>query len=192
MSRSLFRVEVLPFLLQFAALLALTIVGDFLLHRFGWVSIGRYMGIPGTVLLVLSLLYSLRKRKIITAGKPSIFLRIHEFFTLLGAWMILIHAGIHFNAVLPWLATMAMIINVISGFVGRYLLRRSQRHLMARQENHRSQGLSGEAVKAKLFWDAVTFDLMTQWRTVHFPISFAFAILAAGHIVSIFLFWKWP
>lgn len=192
MNSSLFRMEILPFLLQFATLLALTIVGDSFLHLFGLVSIGRYIGIPGTLLIVLSLMYSLRKRKVITAGSPRMFLRTHEFFTWLGALMVLIHAGVHFNAVLPWLATIAMIINVISGFVGRYLLRRSQRYLIARQENHRLQGLSKGEVETELFWDAVTFDLMAKWRAIHFPISFAFAILAVGHIVSIFLFWKWP
>ena len=36
--------------------------------------------------------------------------------------MVLIHAGIHFNAILPWLATVAMGVNVISGMVGKLLL----------------------------------------------------------------------
>ena len=42
---------------------------------------------------------------------------------------VLIHAGIHFNAILPWLATVAMGVNVISGMVGKLLLDRSRRHV---------------------------------------------------------------
>jgi len=191
MNKSLFRVEILPFFLQFSTLLAMTLLGDFLLHKFNMVAIGRYIGIPGTALIVLSLMYSLRKRKVISLGKPRTFLRLHEFFTWLGALMVLIHAGVHFNTVIAWLATIAMVINVISGMVGRYLLGRSQRHMMTLQKKHSSHGLSHEAISTELFWDAVTFDLMTKWRTVHFPISFAFAVLALGHIFSILLFWEW-
>jgi hypothetical protein len=32
---------------------------------------------------------------------------------------------------------------------------------------------------------------MTQWRKVHIPIFIVFAVLALGHIFSIFLFWGW-
>jgi len=32
---------------------------------------------------------------------------------------------------------------------------------------------------------------MAQWRKVHIPIFIVFAVLALGHIFSIFLFWGW-
>ena len=34
-------------------------------------------------------------------------------------------------------------------------------------------------------------DAMAKWRKVHIPIFIVFAVLAIGHIVSIFLFWGW-
>jgi hypothetical protein len=46
-------------------------------------------------------------------------------------------------------------------------------------------------VEQALFWDSVTFNAMTQWRKIHIPIFIAFAVLALGHIISIFLFWGW-
>ncbi|MBF0190978.1 MAG: hypothetical protein HQL99_07465 [Magnetococcales bacterium] len=192
MNRSLFRVEILPFLLWFLALVMATMVGDYLFHFFGLVWVGRYLGIPGTVLIVLSLVYSLRKRRIIRTGNPARLLKLHEFLTWLGTLMVLIHAGVHFNAVLPWLATLAMMVNVISGLVGRYLLGRSRRHLAHEQERYRLQGLSKDAIATEMFWNAVTYEWMSRWRAVHFPISYAFAVLAMGHIVSILIFWKWP
>ncbi|MEO5334958.1 MAG: hypothetical protein H7839_23335 [Magnetococcus sp. YQC-5] len=191
MSNSIFYVEVLPFLTRFAILMGATILGDFVLHHFSLVWVGRYMGIPGTILIILSLLYSLRKRKIIHSGKPQILLKIHEFFTWLGALMIFIHSGVHFNTILPWLATMAMVVNVVSGLVGQFLLDRSRRHLASLRKQYQLDGMAKNEVEKELFWDAVTYDLMVKWRTVHFPISYAFAILASGHIVSIFLFWEW-
>ncbi len=191
MNKSLFNHEVLPFLLLFSALVILTLVGDYILHLFDLVWIGRYLGIPGTILILLSLIYSLRKRKMIDTGSPRSLLRMHEIFTWLGALMVLVHAGVHFNAVLPWLALGAMIINVISGMVGRYLLTRSRRHLQERQERFNMHGLSKTETEKELFWDSVAFDLMAKWRVVHIPISLAFAVLALGHIVSIFMFWGW-
>lgn len=191
MEKSLLRHEVVPFLKLFTLLIAATTAGDFVLHLFDLVWVGRYLGIPGTILILLSFPYSLRKRKVITFGSPGFLLRMHEVFAWLGALMILVHAGIHFTAILPWLALVAMLVNVISGMVGRYLLNRSRRHLATMQEEYRRRGISETEAEKALFWDAVTFDLMAKWRVVHIPISIAFATLAVGHIVSIFLFWGW-
>lgn len=191
MDRSLIRSQVLPFVALFAALLLFTLASDYLLHRLDLVWIGRYLGIPGTILIIVSLFYSLRKHKIIGAGNPAGLLRLHETLTWLGALMVTIHAGIHFTAILPWLALVAMIVNVISGLVGRFLLNRSRHQLAAMREQYRSRGASKIEAETELFWDAVTFDLMAKWRAVHFPISYAFAVLALAHIVSIFLFWQW-
>ena len=105
--------------------------------------------------------------------------------------MVLIHAGIHFNAILPWLATFAMGVNVVSGLVGKILLDRSRSHLKGQREHYNLLGLSRPEVEQTVFWNAVALDAMTQWRKVHIPIFIAFSVLAIGHIVSVFLFWGW-
>lgn len=191
MARSLFRVEVLPFLLMFALLLAFAILGDRLLHLFNLVWVGRYLGIPGVLIILLSFGYSLRKRKLIGIGNPSMLLRMHEFMTWLGSVMVLIHAGVHFNAILPWLAIAGMMINVISGLTGKFLLERSRRHLAEARKRFQLRGLSRSEIDQAMFWDSVTYDLMTKWRLVHVPITLAFAALSIGHIVSVLLFWGW-
>ena len=129
MTTSLWRQHILPFTLLLGLLAAATLAGDYLLHRLNLVWVGRYLGIPGTLLIIGSLIYSLRKRKYITAGNPKTLLTLHEFGTWLGSLMVLLHAGMHFNAILPWLATVAMGVNVISGMVGKLLLARSRRHV---------------------------------------------------------------
>lgn len=191
MDKSLFRVKVVPFLGYFIVLIAMTILGDLVLHLFDLVWIGRYLGIPGTLLILLSLLYSLRKRKVIQSGNPRFLLSLHEVLAWLGVLMILVHAGIHFNTILPWLALLSMMVNVVSGMVGHHLLDRSRRHLMAMREKYTLHGVSKVEAEKELFWDSVTFETMQKWRAVHFPISFAFAVLAVGHIVSVFVFWGW-
>lgn len=188
---SLWRHHIIPFTLLVILLGIATVAGDYLLHRLDLVWVGRYLGIPGTLLIIGSLFYSLRKRKIITSGNVKTWLSMHEIGTWLGSLMVLIHAGIHFNAILPWLATIAMGINVISGMVGKMLLKRSREHVQAQREHYQLRGLSKVEVEQALFWESVTYDAMGKWRKVHIPIFIAFAVLALGHIISIFLFWGW-
>jgi hypothetical protein len=191
MTSSLWRQYILPFTVLLGLLAAGTLAGDYLLHRLNLVWIGRYLGIPGTLLIIGSLVYSLRKRKFITAGNPKTLLTLHEIGTWLGSLMVLLHAGVHFNAILPWLATIAMGVNVISGMVGKLLLARSRSHVQAQREQYQLGGLSHPEVERAVFWNAVTLDAMAKWRKVHIPIFIVFAVLALGHIVSIFLFWGW-
>lgn len=191
MNRSLLRKEIIPFIKILALLIAATIFFDALLHKFELVWIGRYLGIPGTILILLSFFYSMRKRKVIRFGNPRSLLTFHETFTLLGTLMILVHAGIHVYAILPWLALLAMLINVISGLTGKYLLDRSQRFLSEKRDSYLEQGVTEKEVEKRLFWDATTFDLMKKWRTVHLPITLAFAVLSLTHILSILIFWQW-
>lgn len=188
---SLWRNHILPFTLLVILLGAATVIGDYLLHRLDLVWVGRYLGIPGTLLIIGSLTYTLRKRKVITSGNVKSWLNMHEIGTWLGSWMVLLHAGIHFNAILPWLATVAMGVNVISGMVGKMLLGRSREHVKAQREHYQLRGLSKDEVEQAVFWESVTFDAMAKWRKVHIPIFIAFAVLALGHIISIFLFWGW-
>lgn len=191
MTTSLWRQHILPFTFLLGMLAIAALAGDFFLHRLNLVWVGRYLGIPGTLLIIGSLVYSLRKRKLITSGNPRSLLTFHEFTAWLGSLMVLIHSGIHFNAILPWLATIAMGVNVISGMVGKLLLDRSRRHVQGERESYQLRGLSRPEVEQAVFWDAVSLDAMTQWRKVHIPIFIAFAVLAIGHIVSVFMFWGW-
>lgn len=191
MKSSLIIKEVLPFLAMFGLLILATIITDAQLHQFDLVWIGRWLGIPGTILILLSFFYSLRKRKIVRFGDPKALLSLHEVLTWIGSLMILVHAGIHIYTILPWMALIAMLINVISGMTGTYLLGRSRRLLAEKKEIYSLQGMSEKEIKKNLFWDATTCDLMRRWRTVHLPITWAFAVLGITHILSVLLFWRW-
>jgi hypothetical protein len=183
--------EVLPFYLSLLALVAATLLCDAALHLLNAVWVGRWLGIPGTLMILGSLAYSLRKRKLIRSGQPVKLLRLHETMAWAGSLLVLVHAGIHFNSILAWLATVAMIITVASGLRGKFLLDRSRRRLDATRQRMRAQGLTTEQQSERTYWDSLTFDVVKQWRSVHFPITLAFAVLALAHIVAEFLFWSW-
>lgn len=191
MSAVLLRREVMPFLLSLLALAAAALLLDAALHLSGLVWIGRYLGIPGTLLIIASFGYSLRKRKLIKRGQPATLLRWHERLAWAGSLLVLVHAGIHFNAILGWLAVWAMLINIGSGLTGKFLLARSRRRLEATRTQLRTQGLTAAQLETSLYWDSLTFDVVAAWRRVHIPITLAFGVLALAHIVSIFLFWGW-
>lgn len=190
-ARSLWLKHILPFSVLLGMLALATLAGDYLLHRLDLVWVGRYLGIPGTLLIIGSLAYSLRKRKYITSGNPKTLLTLHEAGTWLGSLMVLLHAGIHFNAILPWLATIAMGVNVISGMVGKLLLGRAREHVMGQREHYELRGMSKPDIERALFWDAVTLKAMSQWRRIHIPIFVVFSVLALAHIISILLLWEW-
>jgi hypothetical protein len=187
----LFSREVLPFYLALGALAAATLLCDAGLHLLDAVWVGRWLGIPGTLMIVGSLGYSLRKRKMIRHGRPVTLLRLHEYMAWAGSLLLLVHAGIHFNAILGWLAIGAMLVNVGSGLTGKFLLDRSRRRLEDARQKMRQQGLSPEQLADRTYWDSLTFDAVKQWRSVHFPITLAFAVLALAHIAAALLFWGW-
>ena len=191
MQARLFSREVLPFYSALLALAAAALLCDAALHLLDAVWIGRWLGIPGTLLILGSLGYSLRKRKLIRSGQPVALLRLHESMAWAGSLLVLVHAGIHFNAILGWLAAVAMLITVASGLTGKFLLARSRRRLDEARQRMQQEGLTAEQLADRTYWDTLTFDAVKQWRAVHFPITLAFAVLSLAHIGAVCLFWSW-
>lgn len=163
---------------------------DYFLHRLQLVYIGRYFGLIGTILITLSFIYSLRKRRVIESGSPKNLLVLHEYLAWSGAVILLVHAGIHFNAILPWLAIFMLLINVASGLVGKFLLKRANESLKERRFELIKSGLSNTEIDKKLFWDSITVEAIKNWRVIHIPISLLFIILALLHIITIVIFIK--
>lgn len=180
----------LPFIQWYALMICIAIGIDFLLHKFDLVFIGRYLGIGGTIVILLSFIYSLRKRKIIQSGSPKQLLMLHEYLAWAGSIMLLVHAGIHFNAWLPWLAIVMLLITVGSGLVGKFLLKKANESLKERRVALINTGSSKEEADKQLFFDSITVDLMKKWRIVHLPITLLLGVLALLHIITIIMFSK--
>jgi hypothetical protein len=183
--------EIMPFYFRLVVLAVVTLLIDLVLHLTDLVWIGRYLGIPGVILILLSFGHSLRKRGMIRSDNPVRLLRLHEWLAWIGSTLVLVHAGIHFNAVLAWLAVVAMAVNITSGLTGKYLVQRSQRWMNQTKAGLREQGLTDSEIEHRLFWDSLAAGLVRKWRTIHLPIALAFAVLATAHILSTFLFWGW-
>ena len=183
--------EVIPFFASLAALAIAALFADAVLHLLNLVWIGRYLGIVGVLLIFASLRYSLRKRKIISTGDLPTLLLWHEYLAWAGSLLILVHAGIHFNSILAWLAVWAMLINVASGLTGKFLLARAGKRMNESRQAMLRQGMTEDVLEEQIHVDTMTFDVVKQWRAVHLPITLAFGVLSLAHIVAVFLFWGW-
>lgn len=184
--------RVVPSVVWYALLVAAALAADFVLHRLGLFWVGRYLGIAGSILILLGFIYSLRKRNIIRFGSPKALLDAHESLSWAGALMILVHAGVHFNALLPWIALAMMLVVVASGFTGRLLLKEARESLRQKRESlQQAAGAEQRELERKIFLDSLTVDLMQRWRAFHFPVTTVFMVLAAVHILSILMFWQW-
>jgi hypothetical protein len=187
--RRFLAVSLLPYLLVFLALPAVTLLVDLLLHRAGLLWVGRWLGPLGTALLLSSFLYSLRRRTRIRHGSVAGFLRFHEVMGWLGALVLLVHGGIHLNAVIPWLAELELLVVVASGLTGKVLLGKARAGLARRRDQLLSEGLSPEEVEARLLGMALVTHSMAQWRSVHMPLTMVFAALVVVHVFITLLFW---
>jgi len=179
---------VLLFLL-WAALVVAALALDGLLHALALVWVGLWLGPIGTALIVASFVYSYRKRGWIEAGAPRAFLRAHEALAWTGALLVLVHAGVHFHALLPWLAIVAMLVAVASGLVGEFLLATARERLGERGRDLLASGLGEAEIEKRLQSDSLVVRGMETWRRVHLPIAVNFGALALLHIATALVFW---
>jgi hypothetical protein len=179
----------------YAGLFALLVAGA-VLARGALVALGlgawdRFLGIAGSVLILASFLYSLRKRKILTRGRPPAYLRLHEFLAWSGALLVLVHGGARFATALPWLAQAAMLVVVASGLTGKYLLQQTRQGLAEERKALAAKGLGPQEIESRVLWQALLVGTMTRWRSVHIPLTLLFGVATLAHAVTALLFWRW-
>jgi len=183
--------KILPFVLLYISLIIIAVSLHLFLHSSGYKWLLRYLGIAGTLLIVFSFVYSLRKKKVIKFGKTKLLLQIHEVMAWAGALLILIHAGFEFDAVIPRVAVFAMLVVVASGITGKYLLKQTKENLKERRAELIAKNFKPDEIEKELFALSLIAYKMQMWRTVHIPLTLIFAAFALLHIITILLFWQW-
>ena len=103
----------------------------FLVHRsprFPGSGVGAVFGIAGAALMLAPLAYPIVKRvpflhaRIIPHASMRSLLAVHVYTGIVGPVLALIHTGHKFDSVLGITLTAVMLLVVVSGFAGRYLL----------------------------------------------------------------------
>lgn len=99
--------------------------------------LGYALGIIGTLLILILLLYPLRKRFRILKflGEVRNWFRVHMILGVVGPLAILYHANFSFGSVNSTLAMIAMLLVAGSGLVGRFLYQKIHHGLFGRRAN---------------------------------------------------------
>lgn len=182
---------ILAYVGLFLLLVTAAILARNLLVAVGLGAWDRFLGIAGSALILLSFPYSLRKRKILTWGRPPAYLLAHELCAWAGALLVLVHGGTRFHALLPWVANLSLLVVVGSGLTGKYLLQQARRSLAERRKSLAASGLAAPEVESRVLLEALLVEKMLHWRTVHIPLTLLFAVTALAHIVAALFLWRW-
>jgi hypothetical protein len=113
--------------LLFAALVAAALYAGWINRDEGYISadtgLGYWLGIAGSLMMLLLLLYPLRKRVRFLRGLGAVpmWFRSHMFLGIIGPTLIIFHANFRAHSLNASVALFFMLTIVASGIIGRYL-----------------------------------------------------------------------
>jgi len=117
--------------------------------------LGYYMGLAGSIMMALLLLYPLRKRVRILqrAAELRHWFRLHMFLGIAGPVLVIYHSTMKIGSLNAAVAFFSMLLVAGSGIIGRFIYTKIHHGLYGRQATLRERqtglGLSGESVKSK-------------------------------------------
>lgn len=114
--------------------------------------LGYWLGIVGSVLMLVLLLYPLRKRSrwMRGLGRVPSWFRSHMLFGIVGPVLILFHANFRVGSLNAGVALFFMLVIVASGIIGRYLFARIHMGLYGSKAEVRRILTDADAVKHAL------------------------------------------
>jgi hypothetical protein len=117
--------------------------------------IGYWLGIIGSIAMLLLVLYPLRKRFRILhgLGRVAHWFRIHMILGILGPTLIIFHCNFNAGSLNSSLALFTMLTVVASGIVGRYLYSKVHKGLYGSRAEIREILIDVEALKSRIGTD---------------------------------------
>lgn len=127
--------------------------------------VGYWLGIAGSGLMLLLLLYPLRKRVKFSRllGSVAFWFRVHMILGVVGPVLILLHANFRLGSINSNMALAAMLVVAVSGIVGRYLYGKIHLGLYGRKAEVQEILADADKLKAIVGADlAVTDRVVTR------------------------------
>lgn len=117
--------------------------------------LGYWLGISGSVMMLLLLIYPLRKRmrSLRMIGAIPGWFRIHMLFGVLGPSLVILHSNFSLGSLNSRVALFSMLVVAGSGYVGRFLYKRIHRGLSGRRQNAAELRLEAQA-----HWEALSLE----------------------------------
>jgi hypothetical protein len=147
--------------------------------------VGYWLGIAGSGLMLLLLLYPMRKRiKALRAiGSVAFWFRTHMILGVIGPLLVLLHANFRLGSINSNVALVAMLVVAISGVVGRYLYGKIHVGLYGHKAEASEILADADALK-----EAIGADLPVAGRVVEKLGAFArLGTVAPGSVLTGFL-----
>jgi len=158
---------------------------EVILDMFGVKGHRLFTGVTGTLVIIISFAYSLRKRnRFITFGSPKAWLQGHEWLAIAGTFIILVHTGTHFKALVPVITLIFMFTAFISGLTGRYVYNNARSELKAKRAELKVAGLKASAIEQKLWSLIIASEALSKWRKIHMPVISFLVIMVLYHAIS--------
>jgi len=177
--------------LIFSVLIVISILAGWWLNELHPNRIGQYLGVPGILLIIASLTYSLSKRDLTSPGRSFPLIRLHEMLAGLGGMLLLAHGRLHFNALIPSIALVMLLILLISGMIVKFTLAGVMSGMKADEEALISQGFTPLQAWREIHLQALQDPGVMKWRRIHTPAAAIFLALSLLHILGIFALWGW-
>jgi hypothetical protein len=181
--------------LAWIALTAGTIFGNTALQRRGLHHWLDFAGNLGTAIMVFSLfcifyVAAARRGWLPTIGSLRIWLYTHILTMIPAIVLVLLHSGNFLAGITPGppqakpymsiLLSTTLLITAISGSVGLLIFRALRRQIQIQQLGLRK---SGELTPREAMMNALSAQLLSGWRLVHYPLAILFIALTILHII---------
>jgi hypothetical protein len=123
---------------------------------------GYWLGIAGSSLMLLLLLYPLRKRfrSLQAIGSVTFWFNTHMILGVLGPVLVMWHANFKLGSINCSVALITMLVVAISGVIGRFLHRKINLHLYGRKAEAREVLADADELRGFLGSDAAVADNM--------------------------------
>jgi len=150
-----------------------------------------WLGIFGVILVLATLIYSLRKRLVFSSGRLKFWLEGHVYGASAGAFMALLHSELQFNSLVPVLTFIIMEAVVLTGALARFAFAETSRSTAGKNhETHRSRFGSNDRsnLDDETALTLLSIENMQHWRTAHIYASSILLSLLLLHILSEFYY----
>ena len=123
----------------YLAVFFVVLVMGFLVHQdpaFAGSALGHLLGIIGSILILMTLIYPFRKRVLKKKGKQNP-LNSHIAYGLVGPSLVVIHSGHKLESLIGILIFLSLVLVVLSGIVGRFLFKKVNRSLKEQKQDQK-------------------------------------------------------
>jgi hypothetical protein len=185
------RTSIFPKLFTVAVLLALGI---------GWVNrddngltpvsgTGYWLGIAGSVLMLLLLLYPLRKRmrSLRAIGSVTFWFNTHMILGVLGPVLVVWHANFRLGSINCSVALITMLVVAVSGVIGRYLHSKVNVTFYGRKAEAQEVVADADELRGFLGSDAAVADRMVAQLNAYAQLGTASRTALAGLVLLPFI-----